>query len=150
MIKQWRVGTKGLSKREIETKFRLADTSGNGRLSEREFKKLLMSFGIKLSAIDQDLLVRRFDVDGDGELDLREFQEFIDKDINPQNDGDNKGELAPPPKHGLSLSTTVPYDQIPATQQTAKQNLNLSVENLFEKQKEIERKLGNKYYNSKI
>lgn len=144
MMKQWRTGTRGLSKRQIETKFRLADTNGNGRLNEREFKKLLLSFGIKLSASDQDLLVRRFDVDGDGELDLREFQEFIDRDINPAQGGEPVDNNAT----RNSLSSTVPYDDIPAPQRTVENEraMGMSIENLFEKQKEIENRLGRQYY----
>lgn len=153
MIKQWRVGTKGLSKREIETKFRLADTNGNGRLNAREFQKLLISFGIKVSSADQYLLLRRFDVDGDGELDLLEFHEFIDKYINitQESEGGNGQDRA---RNDMSLSSTVPYDAISGKQQqqtliAKDENINLTVDYLFEKQNEIEKKLGEKYYSGK-
>jgi Ca2+-binding EF-hand superfamily protein len=157
MMKQWKTGTKGMSKRQIEIKFRHADTSGNGLLNEREFKKLLLSFGIKLSASDQDLLLRRFDVDGDGELDLREFVEFINKDINPDSESmdTTASSTGKSGGHEMSLSSTIPYDQLPASQKTQKKaetNVpvsNLTVDNLFEKQKQIEKKLGNKYYSDK-
>ena len=142
MLKQWKTGVKGLSKRQIEEKFRLADTSGNGRLNEREFKRLLLSFGIKLSATDQDLLLRRFDVDGDGELDLREFVEFINKDINgiQLNQQDTKG------SYDNSLSSTIPYDQIQAAPPLENKVAEITIESLLEKQKAIENKVGKKYF----
>jgi len=70
-----------MSEVQIREKFFLADTGGNGTLNPKEFKKLLKSFGIELTASEQDTLTQQFDVDGDGELDMNEFLNFIHSEL---------------------------------------------------------------------
>lgn len=105
LINQWKQKTKGLTNRQIKSKFQCADKNGNGVLTRREFAKLLKSFSIKLSDMEIDLLIDRFDKDGDGELDLNEFTAFINSEVNPpaNNDSDNAA-LSGQPNRPLSRS----------------------------------------------
>jgi hypothetical protein len=89
LITQWKQNTRTLNDRQIKTKLQLADRNGNGILSRKEFARLLKSFSIKLSDMEIDLLIDRFDKDGDGELDLAEFTAFINAEVNPQLSGNS-------------------------------------------------------------
>ncbi len=127
--------------------------NGNGRLNKREFQKLLASFNIKLNNTDLDLLVDRFDVDGDGELDLNEFVDFIKKDINVHSDikiSTPFGTAASATNSsGLSISKTVQYNDIPGNNSAGDDEVTgkiISIESLFQKQKQIEDKLGKQYF----
>lgn len=81
MVAQWTRATKGMTKAQVRTKFRKGDVNGDGKLGKKEFKRLLASFSIKLSDSDVDILIDRFDRDGDGDLDLYEFADFVDKEM---------------------------------------------------------------------
>mmetsp|Transcript_12441 Transcript_12441/g.20216 ORF Transcript_12441/g.20216 Transcript_12441/m.20216 type:complete len:712 (-) Transcript_12441:555-2690(-) len=84
LITQWKHNTRTLNDRQIKSKLQYADKNGNGILSRKEFAKLLKSFSIKMSDMEIDLLIDRFDKDGDGELDLAEFTAFINAEVNPK------------------------------------------------------------------
>jgi hypothetical protein len=156
MIKQWRLGTRGLSANQIEFKFRKADTNGNGRLSRKEFTKLLAIFNLKMPDADVDLLMERFDVDGDGELDLAEFKTFVEREINSKSfdaDGESTNATRSAPEMSLSSSNrntrTILYDEIKgkaAVGENEKTGSEVSFEELFRKQKELEDILGKKYF----
>jgi Ca2+-binding EF-hand superfamily protein len=77
LVRQWRRKSDRLSDDQIRQKFHAADISGDGKLSPKEFAKYLTSFGVEVTAAEQQALMDRFDVDGDGTLDLGEFQDFI-------------------------------------------------------------------------
>ena len=79
-VRQWRRNTRGLTEAQIVSKFQAADTSGNGQLNPKEFRKLLKGFGIELPAHEQEILTAKFDLDGDGDLDMLEFHSFIESE----------------------------------------------------------------------
>ena len=77
LVRQWRRKTDRLTDAQIRAKFHAADTSGDGKLSPKEFGKFLKSFGVAITAQEQATLMEHFDSDGDGTLDLEEFKAFI-------------------------------------------------------------------------
>lgn len=79
-----------MSEAQIQNKFHQADTGGNGSLNPKEFKKLLKSFGIEMSASEQEILTQQFDIDGDGELNVDEFRSFIHSEL-AKLEGDGTG-----------------------------------------------------------
>ena len=81
LVSQWKRATKNLTKAQVTAKFRQGDKNGDGRLNKKEFKRLLGSFSIKLSDADIDILIDRFDRDGDGDLDLYEFADFVKREM---------------------------------------------------------------------
>lgn len=80
LVRQWKRKTDGMTETDIKNKFHLADINGDGRLNPREFKKLLKAFGMEMSAADVEILIDRFDLDGDGDIDLPEFRAFIESE----------------------------------------------------------------------
>lgn len=118
LVRQWKTATKGMTNKQIELKFRQCDTSGNGKLNYKEFKKVLASFQIKLSDSDTELLMNRFDSDGDGSLDLFEFTHFIQEEIEARNKGTEGQKTTSTPASTSDLAA------------------------LFSKQREIEEKLA--------
>jgi calmodulin len=81
-LKQWKQKTKTLTRSQIQSIFHQFDLNGNGTLNQREVERLLKKFQIKLQRNDLEILMDRFDRDGDGELDLEEFYEYIQQEIN--------------------------------------------------------------------
>ena len=77
LVRQWRRRTDKLTDAQIRAKFHAADTSGDGKLSSKEFSKFLKSFGVVVTSQEQATLTAHFDTDGDGMLDLDEFKAFI-------------------------------------------------------------------------
>ena len=155
MVKQWRLSTRGLSANQIEYKFRKADTNGNGRLSRKEFMKLLISFNLKMSDADTDLLMERFDVDGDGELDLAEFKKFVVQEINSRGSFEGDGTMTKDSGQAINSASstqytkTIRYNEIAgkaAAGENEKTGSEITFEELFRKQRELEDILGNQYF----
>ena len=61
MVRQWKRHTEGYSDEELRSKFHQFDINGDGRLNHKEFKNLLLNFGIKMSDSEQDILMNKFD-----------------------------------------------------------------------------------------
>lgn len=105
LVRQWKRKTEGMTEATIKTKFHLADVNGDGRLNPKEFKKLLKSFGMEMAAADIEILIDRFDLDNDGDIDLHEFRAFIESEqknlFETENAGANKSKALPPPKSQL-------------------------------------------------
>lgn len=80
LLRQWKRKTEGMTEREIREKFHKYDKNGNGYLSKNEFTKCLKDFGMSLSEKEIDILIERFDVDGDNEIDYNEFKMFLDSE----------------------------------------------------------------------
>jgi hypothetical protein len=81
LVRQWKRKTDGLTHSQVIGIFHAADTNGNGRLSPKEFKKLLAKqFKLDLSDSEIEILTGRFDVDGDGDIDIDEFLIFIESE----------------------------------------------------------------------
>jgi Ca2+-binding EF-hand superfamily protein len=81
MARQWKRRTEGLSDDQLRSMFHDFDKNGDGRLNRKEFKKLLVHFGVIMSDDDQDVLTRRFDEDGDGDVNMHEFFNFIQEEL---------------------------------------------------------------------
>lgn len=62
---------------QIRDRFHRADRNGNGQLTAKELQLVLQSFGMNVSDDDMQILADRFDLDGDGDLDLEEFIAFV-------------------------------------------------------------------------
>jgi hypothetical protein len=101
-VRQWKRKTDGMTEAAIKTKFHLADVNGDGRLNPKEFKKLLKTFGMEMPPADVEILIERFDVDNDGDIDLHEFRAFIESEQKNLFEASasvvSKSSLLPPPK----------------------------------------------------
>ena len=82
MVRQWKRHTEGYSDEELRSKFHQYDINGDGRLNHKEFKNLLINFGIKMSDSEQDILMNKFDNDEDGDIDMHEFFTFVENEKN--------------------------------------------------------------------
>ena len=82
MVRQWKRHTEGYSDEELRSKFHQFDINGDGRLNHKEFKNLLINFGIKMSDSEQDILMNKFDKDEDGDIDIYEFFLFVENEKN--------------------------------------------------------------------
>ena len=79
-VRHWSKSVSRTSKEELMARFHLADMNGDGKLSVREFKKLLRMFQITLSDQMVEVLMKRFDRDANGTLDLEEYLHFIEEE----------------------------------------------------------------------
>lgn len=82
MVRQWKRHTDGFSNEELVSKFHQFDLNGDGQLNFKEFKKLLLNFGIKITDDEQETLMNRFDNDQDGCINMIEFFIFIENEKN--------------------------------------------------------------------
>eukprot|EP01041_Mallomonas_annulata_P007509 gene7509-15367_t len=80
-IKQFKKATNGKSKSQILEIFYTHDRNGDGSLSKKELFKVLKDLKYDISDTDLEILIRKFDLNGDGELDIDEFMEFIQKEL---------------------------------------------------------------------
>ena len=80
LVRQWKRKTENMTEAQIKSKFHLADINGDGRLNPKEFQKLLKSFGMEMNPADVEILISRFDLDDDGDIDLHEFRAFIESE----------------------------------------------------------------------
>ena len=55
----------------------MMDARGTGLVSQRDFEKALNKLGLKLPRADAKKVMRRFDRDGNGKLDYKEFLAFV-------------------------------------------------------------------------
>ena len=68
----------------IGTAFSRFDFDGNGTLSEDEFKRGLLSMGVRLTPMQIRRLIDHIDADGDGEISFDEFvTQFLKKQVVP-------------------------------------------------------------------
>ena len=49
MVRQWKRNTEGFTEEQLRFKFHQYDINGDGKLNKKEFKKLLISFGINIT-----------------------------------------------------------------------------------------------------
>ena len=63
--------------------FARVDTSGDGQLSEEEFKKGLIQLGFSLAEEETQLLFKAIDDDGSGEIEIREFVRLLHQPLDP-------------------------------------------------------------------
>lgn len=70
-----------MTRAQILEIFHRYDKNGDMSLNKKELIKLLKHFKCELSEADAELLVRRFDKDGDGELDLDEFLGYVEEEL---------------------------------------------------------------------
>ena len=71
----------GLTSAQVKSKFLAFDNNGDGVLSKKEFQKLLKNLGISVDDDAVDLIISRFDKDGDGHIDMYEFKDFIENEV---------------------------------------------------------------------
>merc|ERR1711892_438045 len=64
------------NKTELEEAFQLLDTNGDGMVSRRELKKLIVKFGGEISREEVNNLVKQADQDGDGKINFSEFSKL--------------------------------------------------------------------------
>lgn len=65
---------------DLRRAFKLFDASGSGKISRREFKQACDRLGLSLSEDELELMLKRFDTNGNGTVDYFEFCRFIEYD----------------------------------------------------------------------
>jgi Ca2+-binding EF-hand superfamily protein len=76
-LRKWKKQTDHLTDRDIEAYFRKADTTGDGQLNAWELQGMLKNLGIVLPRHEVQMLIGKFDLDGDGLLDVFEFHKYM-------------------------------------------------------------------------
>ena len=114
LVRQWKHKTKGITEVEIKRRFHMADINGDGRLNHKEFKKLLHSFNIDINDQDIDILINRFDLDHDGDIDLHEFRLFIESEQKNLHEVEGTGGFNP--SKVLPLPKSKPQQSSPQSQ----------------------------------
>jgi len=66
-----------LSETAGEDVFGRIDRNNSGRITKREFDDVLVDMNLDASREQLDEAMRRYDVDGDGSIDWREFQKAV-------------------------------------------------------------------------
>jgi len=61
------------SEEEMQEAFRVFDRDGNGYVTEKELRLIMMNLGEKLSDEEIDEMIQCADVDGDGQINYEEF-----------------------------------------------------------------------------
>jgi len=90
-VRQYKKSVSGLTEVQIASKFHHFDSNGNGTLTPKELGKLISSLGIVMTDLEQQVLISKFDIDGDGEIDVGEFRQFVEKNKVPDpNDRDRQ------------------------------------------------------------
>ena len=67
-----------MSGQNLEAAFRMFDSDGNGKISPDEMKRILQGDNI----VDEQIwakIIGEFDIDGDGEIDMKEFEVLVKK-----------------------------------------------------------------------
>ena len=78
-LRQWKKNTKDMNSDQIRTLFHRLDKNGDGRLTAKEFKGLLKTFGVEMHQLQVQMMMDRFDTDGDGEINEEEFMRIMRK-----------------------------------------------------------------------
>ena len=81
LARKWKRETKHMTTMQIRNKFHSADKDNSGCLSPKEFAKFLKSVNIVLTPTELDTMMYQFDKDGDGQLDMADFQDFIAREL---------------------------------------------------------------------
>ena len=61
------------SEQELQEAFKVFDKDGNGYISAAELRHVMTNLGEKLSTDEVDEMIREADVDGDGQVNYKEF-----------------------------------------------------------------------------
>ena len=99
-VRQYKKSVSGLTETQVASKFHHFDSNGNGTLTPKELGKLIASLGIVMSDMEQQVLISKFDVDGDGEIDIKELRAFIEKNKIPDPD-DHREQQKNKKKNGM-------------------------------------------------
>ena len=65
---------------DLRSPFADLDLTSNGTISKREFEQALQRIGLRVESDELHVLCARFDSEGDGRINYREFSKFIDLD----------------------------------------------------------------------
>lgn len=78
-------GAGGGDRLELKRTFAKLDRTGDGTLTVDEFKRGLRKLGFEATEDEMTLLMRRFDKNGDGKVNYKEFARFVDpqRDLRP-------------------------------------------------------------------
>ena len=65
--------------KDYEDVFEMLDEDGSGRVGKREFQRALSKLGFDLSKAETKLVLKKFDKDGNGKIEYKEFIKFCKK-----------------------------------------------------------------------
>ncbi len=80
LVRKWKRTTDGMTQAQVKSKFHEADINGDGKLNPKEFKRLLKAFGMEMNDQEIEIVINRFDMDNDGDIDIFEFKNFIESE----------------------------------------------------------------------
>ena len=69
--------TKNDERRELLDAFSVFDKDQNGYISAKELKEVMHSIGEKLTDEEVEEMIREADTDGDGQVDIQEFERMV-------------------------------------------------------------------------
>jgi calcium-binding protein CML len=162
MVRQYKRSVKGLTEQQIKAKFHACDTNGNGKLDSREFQKLLKKLSIEMGEFEQNLMMEKFDSDGDGYLDIDEFREYLNNPDAEHVTKAVKSKTLPPSfssvqkltSHNNTAPAPVvgPIEESKYTEETKTIDVEkvdvLWMAKMLEEQEKLESKLGKQYFRS--
>lgn len=104
LARKWRRETKGMTQMQVRQKFHSFDKDNSGRLTPKEFGKFLKSMNVKVTPTELETMILQFDSDGDGQLDMHEFQAFLNREMDALATDATDGHIpkAPPSPKALS------------------------------------------------
>ncbi|XP_074656958.1 uncharacterized protein LOC141910137 isoform X2 [Tubulanus polymorphus] len=67
----------GLNEEDIVTAFRMFDKDNNGKISAQELREIMSNLGEALSQTELEAMLHEADINGDGEIDYKEFTKIM-------------------------------------------------------------------------
>ena len=76
--------------------FALFDTDRSGALSRRELRAALSKLGLEVDRAESAEVLKKYDTNGDGTLDIREFNALVEQLVALQRAASSSAAAAPP------------------------------------------------------
>jgi len=74
---------------ELKAAFKIFDKDGNGTIDAEELSNIMVALGEKLNKSEIEFMIKSVDIDGDKNIDFKEFQKMMQMKPIPQNTMNN-------------------------------------------------------------